>query len=214
VSAPGKPAAAANDGVIVQDAATDEATDLPGAPEDVTLAEQQAEVATNRRGHRRSLPGTRVLAYGVLPALALIMALGAGFLKWQDASVRHSQAAAIEATDAARDSTVALLSYHRDTVDKELVAARDRLSGSFRDSYTSFTNDVVIPGAKQKHISAVATVAAAAAVSATPAHAVVLVFVNQTTTIGNEPPTDTGSSVMVTLDKIGARWLITDFQPV
>ena len=48
----------------------------------------------------------------------------------------------------------------------ELHAARDLLTGDFRDSYTSLTNDVVIPGAKQKQISAVATVPAAASVSA------------------------------------------------
>ena len=34
-------------------------------------------------------------------------------------------------------------------------------------------------------------------------------FVNQTITVGNDPPTDTASSVRVTLDKIGGRWLIS-----
>jgi Mce-associated membrane protein len=37
---------------------------------------------------------------------------------------------------------------------------------------------------------------------------VVLVFVNQTVAVGNDPPTDTASNVRVTLDKIGGRWLI------
>ena len=81
---------------------------------------------------------------------------------------------------AAKDSTIALLSYKPDTVEQQLTAARDLLTGDFRDSYTSLTNDVVIPGAKQKQISAVATVPAMASVSANPRHAVVLVFVNQT----------------------------------
>jgi hypothetical protein len=31
---------------------------------------------------------------------------------------------------------------------------------------------------------------------------------------GNDPPTDTASSVRVTLDKIGGRWLISAFEPV
>jgi Mce-associated membrane protein len=207
-------AAAATNGVIADDDVTDEPAEAPGAPEHVTHGGQQMEVATNRRRPRGILRRGRVLAYAALPVLALIMALGAGYLKWEDASVRADHAAAIEATGAARASTIALLSYHPETVDKELVAARDRLSGAFRDSYTSLTNDVVIPGAKQKHISAVVAVPAAAAVSATSSHAVVLVFVDQTTTIGDEPPTDTTSSVKVTLDKVGARWLITDFRPV
>ena len=50
--------------------------------------------------------------------------------------------------------------------------------------------------------------------SASADHAEVLVFVNQTITVGNDPPTDTPSSVRVTLDKIGGRWLISQFDPV
>jgi Mce-associated membrane protein len=115
---------------------------------------------------------------------------------------------------AAKDSTTALLSYKPDSVDQQLGAAKELLTGTFRDSYTSLTNNVVIPGAKQKQISAEASVPAVASVSAEPHHAVVLVFVNQTVTIGTGAPTDTASSVRVTLDKIGDRWLISDFQPV
>jgi Mce-associated membrane protein len=150
----------------------------------------------------------------VLPALALLLAMAAGYLKWLDSSVRDSQEARIESVRAATDGTVALLSYKPDTVDKDLGGARDRLTGSFKDAYTSLTRDVVIPGAKQKQISAAASVPAAASVSTTANHAVVLVFVNQTVIIGNDAPTDTASSVRVTLDKIGDRWLISGFDPV
>ena len=93
-------------------------------------------------------------------------------------------------------------------------AAVDRLTGSFRQQYTQLVSDVVAPGAKQQHISAVATVPAAASVSATGNHAVVLVFVDQTTTIGNDGPPQTTSSVRVTLEKVHGRWLISQFDPV
>jgi Mce-associated membrane protein len=131
-----------------------------------------------------------------------------------DSSARDADAARAQSVQAAVDSTVAMLSYRPDTVEKNLAAARDRMTGAFRDSYTSLTHDVVIPGAKQRQISAVATVPAAASVTATATHAVVLVFVNQSTTIGNDPPTDTASTVKVTLDKVGDRWLISQFDPV
>ena len=98
-----------------------------------------------------------MLAYGVLPALALLLAAAAGFLKWQDNSVREAEIARIESVQAAKDTTIALLSYKPDTVEQQLGAARDLLTGDFRDSYTALTNDVVIPGAKEKQISAVAT---------------------------------------------------------
>lgn len=72
----------------------------------------------------------------------------------------------------------------------------------------------MIPGAKKDHISAIATVPAAASVSATPNHAVALVYVDQTVAVGNDAPTNTSSTVRVTMDKIGNRWLISSFDPV
>jgi Mce-associated membrane protein len=146
--------------------------------------------------------------------VALVLAVAAGFLKWVDGSARQSDPAGIASVQAASESTVALLSYKHDTVDNDVAAARERLTGNFKDSYNSLTRDVVIPGAKQKQISTVATVPAAASVSATENHAVVLVFVDQTLTMGNAAPTDTASSVRVTLDKIAGRWLISQFDPI
>ena len=162
----------------------------------------------------RRIKWSRVLAFGVLPAMALVIAVGAGFLKWQDAWVRGSRVAGIESVAAAKDSTIALLSYQPETVDKELKAARERLTGGFKDSYTQLIQDVVIPGAKKQHISAVATVPAAASVSATPKHAVALLYVDQTVVVGNDAPTDTSSIVRVTLDRTGGRWLISGFDPI
>jgi Mce-associated membrane protein len=195
-----------------------EKTDTPA--ESTEPAEQKAEPERPKR----RIPWSRIVAFGVLPALALLLAVAAGFLKWQDnaarvgemppsASEKHPSPAA-ESVRAAQDNTIALLSYKADTVEQQLTAARDLLTGDFRGQYTSLTNDVVIPGAKQKRISAVATVPAAASVSADPNHAVVLVFVYQTVTVGQDAPTDTASSVRVTLDKIGGRWLISKFDPV
>jgi Mce-associated membrane protein len=183
------------------------------ADEPTETADEASESAEPEKPKRR-IQWARVFAFGVLPAVALILALGAGYLKWMDNSVRDSENARDASVQAAKDSTTALLSYKPDTVEQQLNAARDLLTGEFRDSYTSLTNDVVIPGAKQKQIAAVATVPAAASVSAKPHHAVVLVFVNQTVIVGQDAPTDTASSVRVTLDKVGDRWLISKFDPV
>jgi Mce-associated membrane protein len=157
---------------------------------------------------------SRVVAYGVLPALALILTLGAGYLKWREFAARDSQSARIESVHAATDSTIAMLSYRPDTVERDLAAARDRLSGSLKDSYTVLTHDVVIPGSRQKQISATATVPAAASVSASDTHAVVLVFVDQTISMGTDPPSNTASRVRVTVDKVGGRWLVAGFDPI
>lgn len=156
----------------------------------------------------------RIVAFGVLPALALVLALSAGFLKWQDASVRDAGDARTASVQSAKDSTVAILSYRPDTVERDLDAARDRLTGGFRDSYSALIRDVIIPGAKQRQISTVATAPAAASVSAEPDHAVVMVFVNQTTTVGTDAPTDTASTVRVALDKVDGHWLVSQFDPI
>jgi Mce-associated membrane protein len=156
----------------------------------------------------------QVVAYGLLPGLALVLAAAGGFLKWQDSSARAAQLARIESVAAAKDSTIALLSYKSDTVEKDLEAAKNRMTGAFKESYSQLINDVVIPGAKKGHISTTASVPAAASVSATANHAVTLLFVNQTAVVDKDPPTDTVSSVRVTLDKVAGRWLISGFDPV
>jgi Mce-associated membrane protein len=163
---------------------------------------------------RRRIKWSHAIVFGLLPALALLIGLGAAYLKWRVVSVRDADIARAESVQAARDSTIALLSYQPDKVDQQLEAARNLLTGQFRDSYSSLIRDVVIPGAKQQHISAAASVPVAASVSATPGHAVALVFVDQTVIVGNDAPTGSASSVRVTLDKVGGHWLISGFDPI
>ncbi|BBY25716.1 hypothetical protein MSTO_59210 [Mycobacterium stomatepiae] len=174
-------------------------------------AEDAAEGSTKVK---RRISWPQVVVYGLLPALALVLAGAAGFLKWQDSSARETQLARIESLAAAKDSTIALLSYKSDTVEKDLEAAKGRMTGAFKDSYSQLINDVVIPGAKKEHISTTATVPAAASVSATPSHAVNLLFVNQTAVVDKGQPSDSMSCVRVTLDKVDGRWLIAGFDPV
>jgi Mce-associated membrane protein len=154
---------------------------------------------------------SRVLVYGLLPALALLLAIAAGLLKWKDSSVRNTDLARTESVAAARDSTVALLTFRFDTVDRDVAAARQRLTGKFRAVYTQRTQEELIPNAKEQRVSATAVVPGAASESATHNHAVVLVFVDQTIKIGDSAPADAVSSVRVTLDKIGERWLVSEF---
>ena len=199
--------------------ATDVDTETRGkhATGDGTAAAEEVDAEPGEREAtepKRQTDWSRVVAFGVLPALAFLLALGAAFLKFQDSAVRDSAKARDESVQVAKDSTTALLSYKPDTVEKQLNDARGRLTGEFRDQYTSLINDVVIPGAKDKQISAVANVPEAASVSANPGRAVVLVFVNQTVIVGDCVPTDTASSVRITLDKVGDGWLISQFDPV
>nr|WP_308205966.1 hypothetical protein [Mycobacterium intermedium] len=188
--------------------------DAEGAEEDSDEAvDAESEIETSR--DKTPIAWTRVLAYGVLPGLALVLALTAGYFRWIAVSEADAAQARSETVRIASEDAVALLSYKADTADKELGAARDRLTGDFKDAYTSLTRQVVIPGAKEKQISAVAKVSAAASVSATENHAVVLLFVNQTVTMGEGgTPTDTQPVIRVTLEKVDGRWLVSHFDPV
>jgi Mce-associated membrane protein len=198
-----------------------ESTDAP-----TESAEDSAEPTEESEsvGSKRRISWSRVVGYGLLPGLALLLALAAGFARWEYVTSAYgavppvasaeNPSPATESMDAAKDSTIKMLSYKPDTVDQQLNAARDLLTGDFRDSYTSLINDVVVPGAQQKQISAVASVPAVASVTADPKHAVALVFVNQTVVVGQDPPSDTASTVRVTLEKVGDRWLISEFEPV
>jgi Mce-associated membrane protein len=188
-----------------QDAAADEAEG-----EEPTDAPVVTEAAKERKGTDKA----RLVAYAVLPALALILALVGGWLKFVDSSASDADNARTESVQAAKDSTIALLSYQPDTVEQQLTDARKLLTGEFLTSYTSLTDTVVIPGAKEKQISAVAAVPASASVSADQEHAVVLVFVNQTVVVGQDAPTATASSVRLTMDKVDGKWLISKFEPV
>jgi Mce-associated membrane protein len=158
-----------------------------------------------------SLNWPRVLVYGLLPGLALLLAMAAGLLKWKDSSIRNIDLARSQSVSAARDSAVAVLSFRSDTVDRDVAAARERLTGGFLDTYTQRTQQELIPNARERHVVATASAPLAASESVTQNHGVVLLFVAQTVRIGDASPVDIGSSVRVTLDKIGDRWLISDF---
>lgn len=194
----------------------DESTKSPAAVRDEEFPTTEATAATPTSTVRllRSVRWSGLTAFVVLPVIALFLAGGAGYFKWQDASTRDAYTARVEATRVAHDSTIALLSYESDDVDQKLGAARQLLTGHFQDSYTSLINDVVIPSAKRQRIASTAVVPAIAAVSGSAKHVVTLAFVDQTITFGNDAPTNTASSVRVTLDRVGDRWLISSFEPV
>lgn len=219
ISKTAAPETTATDDSLAAESETDEAVDARRAAELADEPEEAddeftSDVASFGDQTWRRLRWSRVIAFGLLPAILLLAAAAAGYLKWQDATARDADVARGASVQAAKDATVRMLSYQPDTVDRDLEAARKLLTGDFQNSYTSLTHDVVIPGAKQRRISAVATVPAAASVSASPRHAVVVVFVDQTVVVGSEAPSDTASTVRVTLDKVGDQWLVAGFDPI
>ena len=119
------------------------------------------------------------------------------------------------AVNAARDGTVALLSYKPDTLNQDFAAAKSHLSGDFRNYYDQFTKDVITPAAQSKGVTTAAQVVGAATTELHRDSAVVLVFVNQATTSKERPdPAMASSSILVSLARQHGDWLIIKFDPV
>ncbi|UMB72177.1 hypothetical protein MKK62_07800 [Mycobacterium paraterrae] len=157
----------------------------------------------------------------VVPLVLLVALLAAGGLAgWlfftqyrPDQETDHAVEQSV--VNAARDGTVALLSYKPDTLDQDFAAAKSHLSGDFLNYYSDFTKQVVTPAAKSKGVSTTAQVVGAAVSDLHPNSAEVLVFVNQATASKERPdPSMAASSVRVSLSRMNGQWLITKFDPL
>jgi Mce-associated membrane protein len=176
------------------------------AEADEAAAEKPAEPELSRARSRVSLPV-------VLAAIALVLALASGVLRWLTVSEDQSATARDEAVQAAKEITAQMLSYETETVDQQLSAARDRMTGDFLGTYTAMINEV-IPAAHAQQIAAVAEVLRAGTVSVKPGSVEMVLFVNQSVQVGNHMPQKTPSVARATLVKEGDRWLLSEYEPV
>ena len=127
---------------------------------------------------------------------------------------RVDDATAHRAIQAASDGAVAVLSYSYDHLNRDFNNAKSHLTGDFLAYYSKFTDDVVAPTAQKGQLTATAKVIRAAVSELHPDSAVVLVFVDQTTSsVQKKDPETTRSSVLVTLTKVDGSWRIAKFDP-
>jgi Mce-associated membrane protein len=123
-------------------------------------------------------------------------------------------AAAQRAIRAASDGAVASLSYSPDSMASDFVRAKSHLTGDFLAYYDKFTKEIVTPMVQQKHIAQKAVVVRAAVSELHPDSAVVLAFLNETTTSNDKrEPLTTPSGVRITLTKVNGSWLISKLDP-
>jgi Mce-associated membrane protein len=182
--------------------------------------EDSAKIDTSDKG-TGEVRRRRVTAVPLVPVVLLLALLAsAGLAGWlyftqYRPDQQTDNAVAQSVVNAARDGTVALLSYKPETLDQDFAAAKSHLSGDFLNYYNDFTKQVVTPAAKNKGVTTTAQVVGAAAAELHPDSATVLVFVNQVTTSKERPdPSMASSTVKVSLTKVNGQWLITKFDPV
>jgi Mce-associated membrane protein len=193
------------------DAATDDKEDAAAA--EIGKAADSADSSPAARRRLAAIPLIPVaLVLGLLAAGGL-----AGWLYFTQyrPDKQTDDAVAQSVVNAARDGTVALLSYKPDTLNQDFAAAKSHLTGDFLNYYDQFTKEVVTPAAQTKGVTTTAQVAGAAVSELNPDKAVVLVFINQATTSKERPdPAMASSSAKVSLAKVHGDWLITKFDPL
>ncbi|MCF6389523.1 hypothetical protein L2K20_21330 [Mycobacterium sp. MBM] len=189
------------------DTAADEPTTAVGTPPD-----------------RPAGPVRRVLRgaarFWVAIVLITALAVTGGVTAWLYVNeYRPDQATGAAAADtalaAAKDGTVALLSYSPESLNEDFANAKTHLTGDFLDYYNQFTEQIVTPAATKKAVKTTAAIVNAGVAELHPESAVVLVFLNQTTTSTENPDGSfSTSAVKVGLTKVNDAWLISSFDPV
>ncbi|WP_442932235.1 hypothetical protein [Mycobacterium sp. 050134] len=188
-----------------------------GSAEPVTPDDEAVDEPPAPRRRRRVPPGVRTALYVLVAVLFLTSGGVATWLYFKqyrpdqqtDPDVKRAVAS------SASDGTTALLSYSSDTLDQDFANAKSHLAGEFLNYYNDFTQQIVAPAAKQRSLKTTAKVTGAAVTELQPDSAVVLIFVDQSTTTKDSPqPAVALSSVLVHMARVDGKWLITKFNPV
>jgi Mce-associated membrane protein len=201
------------DDLIVDDTTVDDTT-VHVTVDDVVVDDSDVETPTPtartpapaRPSWRR--PGWRTLVTLAVVAVALALA-GALVVSTvtlrADSSLTQARATALT---SARSYAVELGGYDYRHLEHDFGVVTANSTPSFRRSFTQSSN-ALKSTLERYHAVASAKVVAAGLVSATPSHAVALVFLQQriTNTTRSAPTTDR-SQVEVSLVRSGGRWLI------
>jgi Mce-associated membrane protein len=155
----------------------------------------------------------RIIALPVLVVAAMTLAGWVYFAQYRP-DQQTDDAARQAATKAAEGGVVAVLSYSPDTLDRDIANAKSHLTGNFLAYYKRFTQAIMADAAQQKQVKTTADVVEAAVSELRPNSAVVLVFVNKTTSSNQQSPSMTPATVRVTLTKVNGSWLISEFDPL
>lgn len=196
--------------------------DTQDSPEDTIAVDEPA--AAGGPPDRPAGPVRRVAQgaarFWVAITLVVLLAITGGVTAWLYVSqYRPDQATGTAAADsaliAAKDGTVALLSYSPETLNEDFTNAKTHLTGDFLNYYNQFTEQIVTPAATKKSVKTSAAIVNAAVAELQPDSAVVLVFLNQTTTSTENPDGSfSTSAVKVGLTRVNDDWLISSFDPV
>jgi Mce-associated membrane protein len=221
-SEPESPLDGAESAVEDPESPLDDAETAVGNPKSQNESAKAPSVGESRLDRTAAIDrvASRLLAHwgSILLAASVIAAVGLAaclFVLQYRPDRQLDDAAARRAIRAASEGAVAALSYSSESMDRDFGRARSHLTGDFLAYYDKFTKEIVIPTVQQKHLTQTAAVVRAAVSELGPDSAVVLVFLNETTTGKDKPqPLITPNAVRITLTKVRGSWLISKLDPV
>jgi Mce-associated membrane protein len=158
----------------------------------------------------RAARGWPVAVAALLAVLLVAGLAAAGVLFYRVREADAASAARREAVAAARSNAQAILSYDHRTLAADFARAGKVLTGKFKKDYARTTKTVVRPSAEQYKVVVKAEVTAASVVRSSAHQAVVLLYVDQTTTSTRlEGPKVDLNRVRMTLVERDGSWLVS-----
>lgn len=162
-----------------------------------------------------SVIGDPVALLRVLAGVVTAIALAGGALWLVTDRYDRTEIARVQASGAARDAVVALMSYNHRSIDRQVDRTRDLLTGPFADEYARFLNTSVVPGAREKQVSVQTTVVESAVVDAGPGEVGLLLFIERQSASRLRVGADSGmSGLRVTLEKHDDTWKVSELTPM
>ena len=148
----------------------------------------------------------------LVAAVVLVLALAAtvALVTVRAGGQDRAERARSQARAAAEAHAVTLLSYDHRRLDRDFARAREVLTGDFAEDYAATTEKVVRPSAEEVKAVVTAEVAPRRWSGPSENRAVVLLFVDQTTTSTRlEGPKVDLNRVRMTLVRTGGQWLVS-----
>jgi Mce-associated membrane protein len=162
------------------------------------------------RSEARAARGWPVAVAALLAVLLVAGLAAAAVLFYRVREADAATAARREAVAAARSDAQAILSYDHRTLSADFAKAGKVLTGKFKKDYARTTSTVVRPSAEQYKVVVKAEVTAASVVRSSAHQAVVLLYVDQTTTSTRlEGPKVDLNRVRMTLVEKDGKWLVS-----
>ncbi|MBB5915421.1 Mce-associated membrane protein [Nocardia transvalensis] len=173
--------------------------------EDENAAAAGTEAATeSARSWRERLPSPLT---AVLIALLVVAVVFAVVFGWKLENRNDRSDAGRAALDAAQNYAVVLTSIDSAHLDPDIAAVLNGATGEFKDMYSK-SADQLKPMLLQAKSVSKGHVVAASVQSASENHAVIMLFVDaEITNVTNPQPRIDRNRILMTMDKVGDRWL-------